>query len=183
MNEMDRERDKYRRMWARPEYRVSSPGETAVAKFASLVPREGTILDVGCGTGRAALVLEALGWDVAMNDLVWEAVDEEAKHIRFYEGPIHELTNMQFDWIYCVDMLEHVPPTLVETTLDAICDIACVGAFLQISCSPDGCGALIGETLHLTIRPPEWWYTQVTERWRVRADLSYDNYAIFLCER
>lgn len=42
-------------------------------------------------------------------------------------------------------------------SLEAIRERTTTGGFFQIATRPDTCGELIGETLHLTVRDPEWW--------------------------
>ena len=72
-----------------------------------------------------------------------------------------------FDWFFCADVMEHIPPEFVDATLDNIAHVASKGGFFQIALSKDGCGALIGDTLHLTVESPEWWMKKINHRWVV----------------
>jgi SAM-dependent methyltransferase len=188
MDLVDAERDKYRRMWARPEYRQHSPGLRMLSKFLDVCdPMPGdSILDAGCGTGRAGLDL-SLFYRVTQLDICDTARDADTQAIPFIHKPIHELHDpyfQYFGWIYCVDVLEHIPPELLDRTLAALARATVNGAFLQIACFEDGCGALIGERLHMIVRPPHWWKDQIGRHWTIRRDLSDEpQYAIFVCGR
>ena len=81
------EREKYARMWAEPTYRQWSPGEASVEKFLSGVrwaPGD-TVVDLGCGTGRAGLALAAKGLGVVLVDCCQEAVEFKARDLPFLE--------------------------------------------------------------------------------------------------
>src|SRR5262245_66576913 len=72
---------KYRTLWAMPEYRAVSPGEALVSEFLAVAKPspESEVLDLGCGTGRAALLMAILqpGLRVTMIDFVANALDPE----------------------------------------------------------------------------------------------------------
>ena len=55
MNVEDKERNKYERMWSFPQYRGWSPGfDAAPVAYRTMQCKEGeTLIDMGCGTGRA----------------------------------------------------------------------------------------------------------------------------------
>ena len=74
-------------------------------------------------------------------------------------------TNLWEDWGtekvwkvgYCCDVMEHIPPEHVEAVLMRIF-AHCDRVFFGISFNPDHFGpALVGEPLHLTVRPYVWW--------------------------
>lgn len=175
------ERDKYRRMWAEPCYHIGSPGERAVPLCLKSLPMQPgeTVVDAGAGSGRGAVQLVNAGLDVTLLDFCHEAVEPPAKDLPYIDAVLWELPPLSFDWVYCVDVLEHIPPTQVEAVLDGLARSSTKGAFLQICCVEDGCGAAIGETLHLTVHPPSWWKPFIEARWPILADLSHDCYAIY----
>ena len=184
-----KERNKYERMWRHPAYSGYSPGEAALPQFT--LPRPGdSLLDAGCGTGRAGLRFAQRGVNVTLLDLTLMGLDHgeinaarlrSALHLETLESPIHELYRATlFDWIYCVDVLEHIPPSLLPRTLDALASITRKGGYLQVACFDDACGRLINETLHMTVRRPEWWYAEVADRWDVTRDTSDTQYARFV---
>jgi hypothetical protein len=57
------EKDIYKTMWDKPEYRVVSPGEMIAKEFlrqAKPVPNS-SVIDLGCGTGRGSKALSLFG--------------------------------------------------------------------------------------------------------------------------
>ena len=79
-NVRPQEKDIYKMMWDKPEYRIDAPGEQIVQHFFSQAqPKEGSrIIDFGCGTGRGALSLALLGGlDVTMVDFAPNCLDAD----------------------------------------------------------------------------------------------------------
>jgi hypothetical protein len=150
------EAEKYRRMWEIESYRVAAPGETCVAKFLEVVKPEGRVIDFGCGTGRAAVRMKEAGLDVFTVDLVDNCRDTEALTLPFFKHDMRE----PFGWFarfgFCTDMMEHIPTESVEVVIKNIMRSA-RKTFFQISTVPDQMGLLIGQPLHLTVRPFQWW--------------------------
>jgi hypothetical protein len=70
----------------------------------------------------------------------------------------------QRDWVYCCDVLEHIPPEHVDASLDAIARLARRGAFLQIALWPENWGRAIKQDLHLTVQSAEWWLERIRQR-------------------
>jgi SAM-dependent methyltransferase len=132
----------------------------------------GSVLDAGCGSGKGALALAARGFRVVMcdvtdagvmpaatalpfvraslwNDLV-TAIGMEIEQTATYDTP-------QVDYVYCCDVLEHVPTEFTMLVLSRLLDVARHGVFLSIALVPDGFGVWVGETLHQTVRDFCWW--------------------------
>lgn len=150
---------KYEKMWSIADYRDLSPGEKAAGRFievAGLKPGFGRIIDFGCGTGRGALRLHDLGHDVLMVDFASNCLDEAARRLPFMQMDLRKPLDVSARYGFCVDVMEHIPPNDVECVVRNILDSA-PATFFQISTVPDNMGSLIGETLHLTVRPHEWW--------------------------
>jgi len=61
-----------------------------------------------------------------------------------------------FDYGFCCDVMEHIPTEFTMLVLYRILS-SCKTTWFQIALVPDNCGQLIGETLHLTVRPFTWW--------------------------
>jgi SAM-dependent methyltransferase len=163
------ERAKYEAMWQRPEYRAVAPGADAAMTFlrqASLKPGA-QVIDFGAGTGRGAAMIAALaGAKVHMLDFAANCLDPEVAlsvdgdALQF---TVHDLTRpapVQAEYGYCTDVMEHLPTDQVDTVLINILRAA-QHVFLQISCVDDSLGALIGQPLHMTVRPYEWWHTKL----------------------
>jgi hypothetical protein len=88
-------------------------------------------------------------------------------------------TDEKYDWIFSVDVMEHLPEEKVTVTLDRMAGITRIGGYLQIACFMDGCGSLINDTLHLTVKSAVWWRNAVGSRWRIIKDSSDAQYARF----
>lgn len=153
------EKSKYTRMWDRPEYRRYSPGGEAVPDALKFMSKGQTVYDLGCGTGVAGSLMAGEGMNVTLVDFAPNAVKYP---LPFIEACLWEMDLPRADWIFCADVLEHIPTDRVDDVLRKIAD-TCINAYLQIHCRPDGCGALIGETLHMTVKSPEWWLAKVLE--------------------
>ena len=170
MTTIEAERDKYSRMWAHEAYRRSSPGERSATHFRSrIAPARGdTVIDLGCGTGRGGAALAAKGFNVTLFDLVPSAVDEGVS-LPFIEGNLWDLPVLPvFDWIFCTDVLEHIPPEHVDAALKGMAKITGKGGFLTIAHFQDGFGNVIGERLHLTVEPPDWWRPRIEKFWHIQ---------------
>jgi SAM-dependent methyltransferase len=165
------ERLKYEQIWQHDKYREVSPGEQLAHEFLRQAkPARGeTVVDFGCGTGRGGLMLYALGglkpifMDFAFNALdseILEASQVQPEKWRFLR---HDLSKWPYPkevkgskYGYCTDVMEHVPPEQVNLVLKNILRSA-RHVFFSIATEPDNLGVLIGEQLHMTVQPYEWW--------------------------
>ena len=156
---MNPEQAKYDALWsAHPQYRAVAPGEQLADHFLSLakpLPHQ-TVIDFGCGTGRgAARIAKRCG--VVGLDFSDACLDESVRGA--FEFRQHDLTQPVeglADFGYCTDVMEHIPPQDVAAVLLNIV-LAARRVYFCISTVQDRLGALIGETLHLTVQPADWW--------------------------
>lgn len=174
------ERATYREMFGVEEYCVHSPGERYLPAFQQWAPIGSTVLDAGCGPGAGARALRAAGYRVALCDLepyrefgdlpfaaacLWSERDLAAVA---YLMCLHGLTtDGKFDYVYCCDVLEHLPPPFTMLAVRNLLSIVRVGVFLSISVMPDGHGVWVGKHLHQTIQPFTAWRDQLNEVGRV----------------
>lgn len=176
---IEAQRTLYDSVWTTStEYGQNSPGENNIAMFLSmagdrLVPGQ-LVLDAGTGSGKGALALAKAGFRVAMCDLTDSGLCDEAKAI----GPCwlvslwHDLRPVvyldrvarqdeseraRFDWVYCCDVLEHIPTEYTMLTITRLLEVTRLGVFLAISLVPDNFGVWVGESLHRTVQPFTWW--------------------------
>jgi len=131
-----------------------------------------TVLDAGCGAGKGALALAAEGYDVALTDQTDVGLLDEARRFPFAEACLWSpqfRSQMPyrfggaFDYVYCCDVLEHVP---IEFTMLAIANLLSItrrGLFLHISTVPDVFGVRVGERLHKTVESFTWWRDRLRE--------------------
>jgi len=174
------EATKYQKMWDRPEYRMFAPGERVAHLFLEkAAPRPmDTVIDFGAGTGRGALHLALFGtMHVTMVDFADNCLDPEIKEMlttqahmmRFVLADLEKEIPVSAKYGLCTDVMEHIPTDKVDIVLHNILKSA-EHVFFQISCVDDCCGKLIGETLHMTVKPFEWWlekmkYHDATIHW------------------
>lgn len=185
------EQSKYDRLWAQhPEYRHSAPGEHLVGVFSSMaeIKPHHHVIDFGCGTGRGALAIaRRTGAKVTALDFSESSLDEHVRealggNLTFEQRDLTQplCLDRPADYGYCTDVMEHIPPEQVEAVLANIVTSA-RRVFLCISTVPDRMGALIGEDLHLTVRPAEWWRAVLedTLKCRVIWEHTTDEAALF----
>ena len=172
------EKRKYVKCWGVDDYRKYSPGEHLVDLFLETAkPADGaTLVDWGCGTGRAAKRLSEAGMDVTMLDFADNCLDSDVKealsdNLRFIEQDLSEPgLNYPSEYGFCTDMLEHIPEEDIDTVLDNILNNS-QHVFFQISTVPDGFGAhpqIVKdgerEHLHLTVWDYQKWLRKFVEK-------------------
>lgn len=152
------EQAKYEKMWTFDRYRVVAPGEKLVNKaISSMGMRYGSsVLDLGCGTGRAAQQFKDLGFFVIGVDFAANCLDDDIDII-FRQVCLWEPFDLPSDYGFCTDVMEHIPTDYVGDVLENIYLNVTEGCFFQIATRKDGMGRLIGQPLHLTVKSSDWW--------------------------
>lgn len=160
----EQEQAKYEKIWKFPQYRKHAPGEFLVPEAVNKMGMEqgASVIDFGCGTGRAAQYFHNLGFYVIGVDFASNCLDPDT-HFRFEQKCLWEPMNLNADYGFCTDVMEHIPPAFVDRTLDEIAKSVNKACYFQIATSRDGMGRLIGERLHLTVEQPQWWYNKLQE--------------------
>jgi SAM-dependent methyltransferase len=167
MTMSEAERVLYEDMWEIDSYARHSPGEHFAPVFDSLVKERcagrGTVLDAGCGSGKGSVALAALGYDVMLCDLTPAGLIAEARSLPFLEASLwSDLRKVSvwkpfYDWVYCTDVLEHLPTQMVGLTVSRLLEVARRGVFISVSLLPDQMGVWAGRPLHLTVQGYLWW--------------------------
>ena len=160
------ERQTYVDMWAHPAYNDVSPGEQLLPLFLDMAhPAPGaTALDAGCGAGKGATALASAGLSVSMCDLTDAGLTPEVFGFPFVGGhPLWDkiFEDASFDYVYCCDVLEHIPMPFTMLTVSRLLDVSRHGVFLSISMMPDNFGVLIGKTLHQSVQTFVQWRDQL----------------------
>lgn len=174
-----REKNKYTRMWRIDEYR-ESPGLELVDDFFEQMSPSGKVIDFGCGSGKSAKAfmdkgLSALGVDIAPNCL-----DKDVR-IPLCLAPLWNLPEIKGDFGFCTDVMEHIPTDKVDDVLSSI--RRCVdNCYFQISTVPDKFGQCIGETLHLTVKSPDWWEKKISRLWKDVSRRDKGSSCLFVCK-
>lgn len=169
----DGEQLKYEKMWSNPEYRNYAPGEHCAQLFlrqANIKPDD-EVIDFGAGTGRGALMMAFFGRaKVTMVDFTTNSLDEDVRNaldtqngrLKFVQADLRHSIPVSAKYGFCTDVMEHIPPENVDTTLTNIMKAA-QHVFFQICLVEDTMGELIGEHLHLTVKPYKWWLKKFEE--------------------
>jgi len=160
-----KEKEKYIKVWKVKGYRKVAPGEDSVPLFLEALEdlesesKDEKLIDFGCGTGRAAMLLDET-FDVIPMDIAFNCLDKEAaEHFgdRFIEHDITQKTKLRASWGYCTDVMEHLPPEQIDDALDVIFE-ACDNIFFQISTGADFFSGHpdIKDQLHLSVFDYGW---------------------------
>lgn len=173
MSLIETERQTYEAMWGLDAYAASSPGALLVPVFEDAITHHGggnmlwraaSVLDAGCGSGRGALALQAAGFKVTMCDLTPAGLVSEAYALPFHQVVLWEdlrRTVGYHDYVYCCDVLEHVPPPFAMLVISRLLEVARRGVFLSISLVHDQFGAYVGKPLHQNVQGFTQWRDQL----------------------
>lgn len=164
MSLVAQETRKYKAVWSDPRYRVFSPGQQWLPMFRAMIRAKPgtTVVDIGCGTGRAAaLMRERWRYKVTGIDLIPAALEADIPYKK---------VNLWGRWPtqtwevgYCCDVMEHIPPERVDRVLDNV-QMHTDRCWFSISFMPDHFGpAITGHPLHLTVKPFSWWRDKLRE--------------------
>ena len=161
------EADKYTHVWSIAAYRDRSPAERVLDRALDLLsmPPGASIIDWGMGTGRAAMALQSRGFQVLGIDIAPNCPDPDCTVpmaiCPIWAPPPGTLA----DYGFSADVLEHLPPDMVDASLQAIRRATRCAAFLQIATFPDSWDQVTGHELHLTVRPAAWWAEHLSPLW------------------
>ena len=162
------EKFKYERMWQHSVYRDNHVSVTHADFFIDHVsmPIGSTVFDIGCGSGVASRRFADRGMRPLCADIASNALDESNSDLPFLRCEIWDIPGrLIIDYGFCRDMMEHIPPDHVNATLASIRSAVTKDVYFNISLREDVSGRLIGETLHLTVRPLEWWLDALNSHW------------------
>lgn len=171
-----RETQTYTEALSLPSYGAYSPGEKYADLFASLATPGATVLDAGCGTGKGMIALRARGFEVTGCDLTDAGLVSDARDATVHVGvslwrPLPLIPRsgawrrhtVQYDYVYCTDVLEHIPPHFTMLVVARLLEAASKGVFLSISLVPDAMGVWVGHPLHLSVRRYDEWLADLKE--------------------
>lgn len=180
------ERAKYETMWAHPDYGKYSPGMEDLDRFWEVLHPTpfSSLIDIGCGPGKAGLEFVNRRLCVTWLDLTDAALDPAVPRERFIQAPLHARWKRApgWDYGYCCDVLEHIAPEFTMLCLERITH-ACRTAWLRISFRRDEFGKEIGQPLHLTVKPFTWWRDRVAEFGKLTDARDLCGYGVFVVKR
>ena len=114
--------------------------------------RPTTALDVGCAIGMLVEALRNHGVDATGFDISEWAISQVPSALKPYcrIGSITEEIEGHYDLITCIEVLEHLPPSLADASVGNLCRHAEVVLF---SSTPDD----FDEPTHLNVQPVGYW--------------------------
>jgi SAM-dependent methyltransferase len=189
MSLVDTERAKYAELWTDvPDYRKYSPGMENVSRFMDIIKPEkkSTLLDVGCGTGDAGLEFARLGMNVRWIDITDAGLNKDIPRDHFIQAPLwmdwERNLILSYDYGFCCDVMEHIPTEYTMLVIDRIISV-CEITWFQIALVPDQFGAVIGKSLHLTVKPFGWWLERLQSAGNIIDARDLCGQALYVVEK
>lgn len=180
---MDAERAKYETMWGFDSYRERSPGmrHLSDAMFRLLPEQGATMVDFGCGTGRVARAMQKQGLEVTAVDIAANACEEFSGD--FVQASLTDLPESlgRHQYGFCADVMEHLP---TERVAEALANMArhAGKTYFQIANFHCHEGDKIGEHLHLTVKPYQWWKDLLNQYFEVLWCEAAAKHHVFVCK-
>lgn len=192
MTLVEAERATYDAMWLVEDYAKTSPGGQLVPPFMEMsgATKRQTVLDAGCGSGKGAISLRSAGFKVTMADLTPGGLLPEAADLPFFEACVwDDLRTIggfrfggKFDWVYCCDVLEHIPTPFVMLAVSRLLEVARKGVFLSVALQGDNFGVWVGKPLHQTVMSFVQWRDCLSELGTVKESRDMLMSGVYLLE-
>ncbi len=191
---------KYRKAWGteKREYASYSPGldHSGSNNFLDFFQENGvkTILDAGIGSGKLSKKMLDLGFDCHGLDIADNCLDPDMAYLKdkiLTVGPLWDVSLFEsgsFDAVVCTDVMEHIQESYINRIIGNFSIWTKKYVFLQIALLPDNFGQLIGESLHLTVKPKGWWDERLRmfrfiRDYAIKNSAGEDICAVYLLEK
>jgi len=187
LNLVETEKQKYDEVWTTDDYKDHSPGQAHAENFLKTVePHAGqSIIDIGCGQGLAGLRFEEHGLRTWYLDLTDSALENAVPRNQFIQSPIWgkwQKKPLGWDYGYCCDVMEHIPPEFVMLSLDRIVS-NCRLTWFMVCNKLDSMGEIFGKPLHLTVQPYLWWKERIAMVGTIKDARDLAGVSMFLVSR
>lgn len=127
-------------------------GKTVMALISAAGTR--SLLDYGCGSKRS--LLQAIDLP---EDVVYEGYDPAIAAYSAAPCPA--------ELVCCIDVLEHIEPSLLDNVLDHLGELCDPLGFFTIHSGPAQKVLTDGRNAHLTQEGPDWWLPRLKQRFDV----------------
>ncbi len=150
-------------------------------------PRKGqSLIDLGCGAGAGGKALaEQCGLNVTYLDLTPVGNLEPFIQGSLWNPIPHKMSKpcwpAKYRFGYCCDVMEHLPEPFTMLAARNMLE-ACHGVFFSIAFYQDSHGDLIGQRLHLTVKPFTWWLKNLSELGTVKCARDRLGEGVFYVE-
>lgn len=169
MSYVDSERAKYEKIYGFPGYGNIGHGLKIAPMMLSRIKGRGTLGDFGCGRGGSFQTYIDAGFIIQPVDHVDALAPQWRGHSKVLPIVVANLWADPLptvDYGLCTDVMEHIPePHVAETIANLALSVA-NGCLWSVCHVPDVWGSRIGEKLHMTVRPNDWWRTELERHWR-----------------
>lgn len=149
-------REQQRKLHQDPNYGTASVVYAPIVAGAANVYKPARILDYGAGKQRLKKALEP-------RMPAFEYVPYEPADPTCCEPP------EPCEFVACVDVLEHIEPTLLDNVLDDLKRVIEKAGVLTIATVPANKRLPDGRNAHLIVERMEWWLPKIMSRWNVYA--------------
>lgn len=189
-----KEKEKYDKLWnSFPDYRQNSAADLLTPVFIDFFKDQmqpgDSVIDFGCGTGRAATPLLKKNLKVSLIDFCENCLDSDiflltldfGHSLRFTQACLWDLpsTLEKAEWMICLDVLEHIPEEKVDRTLMQMASHMKKGGLLSIALFDDHHGKDISETLHVCVKTRQWWQEKVARHFSITKEFfSFEDLVI-----
>lgn len=150
--------DVYSTCYEDPNYRMGIIRKEKCMDDVKRMRRGSTYLDVGCGRGEMVEYAKAHGVVARGTEIVPDLCGEGVLRTDVCTLP---LSDGEFDYVSCYDVLEHLTEPRVLKALDELFRVAKNEFFITTNARSS---IHHGVELHLTRKPQEWWHEQMQAR-------------------
>lgn len=157
------EREKYELVWSKvgrygKDWTNPGLGGSIKRWIRSAIPKHAKVMDFGCGNGTSLAWLESEGYKTAGVEIASNATTRPDVVI----GDLRDALELgAVDYGICTDLMEHIPTADVDKVLALIAKTVNTAVLFVIARDQDKDGAAVGQELHLTRQPKEWWDTRI----------------------
>jgi 2-polyprenyl-3-methyl-5-hydroxy-6-metoxy-1,4-benzoquinol methylase len=130
-------------------------GATIKSWIQKEIPKQSTVMDFGCGNASSLEWLESVGYTSYGIDIATNA--NKHPNVVFADLRDKQLQLQKCDYGMCTDVMEHIPTEDVDIVLENISKSIRKSCIFIIARDEDKDGKVVGQVLHLTRKPKEWW--------------------------
>ena len=170
------EREKYELVWGQVDRYGKdwmNPGLAGSIKrwITAAIPKGATVMDFGCGNGSSLAWLASSGYEPSGVEIARNATVRTDVII----GDLRKIPALpESSFGLCTDLMEHIPTADVDRVLQLISATVVSRCLFVIARDQDKDGAAIGQELHLTRKPREWWDEHILKWFKSVELLHYE---------
>jgi SAM-dependent methyltransferase len=141
-------------------------------------------IDLGCGRGTLSKhFIDYTGVDISDYIVQENIKNNKGKYIHCSLDKLETISD-SFDVAICSDVMEHIPPELVDGVLKSISNLDCKYFYFSISTRPSKILSRDGDNLHLTVFDKNKWNSIIREYFTItRTSSPIHTVANFKCAK